>query len=150
MAGISLLDPSDFPLDDIPSVLNVFKKQLNKPDPDLALLSIIAGAIENSMTCNRNPSVASESDCEEPKLPALQFHIVNALYSKFHSIIKGSVDLSLYEHKYATRELVKRVSDIIWNSLTRSYYKDRAHLQSLYSYLTGTYDTINVIYYIKL
>lgn len=30
-----------------------------------------------------------------------------------------------------------KVSDVIWNSLTRSYYKDRAHLQSLYSYLTG-------------
>ena len=40
--------------------------------------------------------------------------------------------------KYATRELVKRVSDVIWNSLTRSYYKDRAHLQSVYSYLTGS------------
>lgn len=30
------------------------------------------------------------------------------------------------------------MSDVIWNSLTRSYYKDRAHLQSLYSYLTGS------------
>lgn len=36
---------------------------------------------------------------------------------------------------YATREIIKRVSDVIWNSLIRSTYKDRAHLQSLYSYL---------------
>lgn len=36
---------------------------------------------------------------------------------------------------YATREIIKRVSDVIWHSLIRSTYKDRAHLQSLYSYL---------------
>ena len=41
------------------------------------------------------------------------------------------------ESSYATRSLVKRVSDIVWNTLAKSQYKDRAHLQSLYSYLTG-------------
>lgn len=34
--------------------------------------------------------------------------------------------------------MIKKVSDLIWNSLLRSTYKDRAHLQSLYSYLTGS------------
>ena len=38
---------------------------------------------------------------------------------------------------FATREQVKKVSDIVWNTLTRSYYKDRAHLQSIFSYLNG-------------
>lgn len=39
---------------------------------------------------------------------------------------------------YATREIIKYVSDVIWNSLIRSTYKDRAHLQSLYSYLAAS------------
>ncbi|KAK9507999.1 hypothetical protein O3M35_007753 [Rhynocoris fuscipes] len=138
MAGNSQLDSSLFPLEDLPSVIKLFKIELEKEDPDLALLSIIAGAIENSMTCGKNISIPNENELyEEPRLPKLQFHIVNALYTKFHSIIKGSIDLTQYETKYATRELVKKISDVIWNSLTRGYYKDRAHLQSLYSFMTG-------------
>uniref|UniRef100_A0A1B6DHZ8 Menin n=1 Tax=Clastoptera arizonana TaxID=38151 RepID=A0A1B6DHZ8_9HEMI len=141
MAGFRQVDRKVFPLQDISSVVGLFKKELdNKPEPDLALLSIIVGAVENSMTCNRTYPPPNENDVfGEPKqLPAIEFHIVDALYSKFHAVIKGAVDLTLYGGiKYANRELVKRVSDVIWNSLTRSYYKDRAHLQSLFSYLTG-------------
>lgn len=138
MAGNQHLDSSLFPLEDITSVVKLFKKELEKEDPDLVLLSIIAGAIENSMTCGKNITIPNENELfEEPKLPKLQFHIVNALYTKFHSIIKGSIDLTQYETKYATRELIKKISDVIWNSLTRGYYKDRAHLQSLYSFMTG-------------
>lgn len=142
MAGFRQLDRRMFPLQDIASVARMFKKELDgKPEPDLALLSIIVGAVENSMTCNRSFPETNENDVFEdpPKhLAPVEYHIVEALYTKFHSIIKGTVDLSFYgDLKYATRELVKRVSDVIWNSLTRSYYKDRAHLQSLYSYLTG-------------
>uniref|UniRef100_A0A1B6KSE4 Menin n=2 Tax=Cicadellinae TaxID=33370 RepID=A0A1B6KSE4_9HEMI len=142
MAGFRQLDRKIFPLQDITSVVRLFKKELDgKSEPDLALLSIIVGAVENSMTCNRSFPATNETDVfgDTPKhLTPVEYHIVEALYSKFHSIIKGTVDMSIYgDLKYATRELVKRVSDVIWNSLTRSYYKDRAHLQSLYSYLTG-------------
>lgn len=70
--------------------------------------------------------------------PPIELHIIEALHAKFQSIIKGYCDLSLFrEGEYATRSLVKRVSDIVWNTLSKSQYKDRAHLQSLYSYLTG-------------
>lgn len=133
------IDPNIFPLQDISSVVKVFKQQLTSvKEPNLALLSIVAGAVENSLTCNRNFTVEKETDFDEGKLPAVQYHIVEALYLKFSAVIKGAVDLTLYgDGKYATRELVKKVSDVIWNSLTRSYYKDRAHLQSLFSYLTG-------------
>ncbi|XP_039283982.1 menin [Nilaparvata lugens] len=142
MAGFRQVDRRIFPLQDITSVVQLFRKELvGKQDPDLTLLSIIVGAVENSLTCNRIilPNDADDSDVlGEPRIPSLEYDIVEALYSKFHAIIKGSIDLTIYgELKFATRELVKRVSDVIWNSLTRSYYKDRAHLQSLYSYLTG-------------
>ncbi|KAL0267364.1 UNVERIFIED_CONTAM: hypothetical protein PYX00_009653 [Menopon gallinae] len=139
MAVFMDIDPNIFPLQDISSVVNVFKQQLTSvKEPNLALLSIVAGAVENSLTCNRNFTVEKETDFDEGKLPAVQYHIVEALYLKFSAVIKGAVDLTLYgDGKYATRELVKKVSDVIWNSLTRSYYKDRAHLQSLFSYLTG-------------
>ncbi|KOX72153.1 Menin [Melipona quadrifasciata] len=109
----------------------------NSSEPDLALLSILVGAVENSLTCNRTFASQEATVYDEPKLPAVEFHIAEALYTKFHAVIKGAVDLTVYDTKYATRELVKKVSDVIWNSLTRSYYKDRAHLQSLYSYLTA-------------
>ena len=138
MVGFLEEDKGLFPLQSISSVVQIFQNQLeNSVEPDLALLSIVVGAIENSLTCNRNFVTEEAAAYDEPKLPPVDFQTAEAMYTKFHSIIKGAVDLSVYNTKYATRELVKRVSDIIWNSLTRSYYKDRAHLQSLYSYLTS-------------
>lgn len=136
MAGLRGEDKSPFPIQSISAVVRIFQKQLGEgAEPDLALLSILAGAVENSLTCNR--ALASAEAYDEPKLPAVDLQVAEGLRAKFHAVVKGAVDLSLYDGKYATRELVKKVSDVIWNSLTRSYYKDRAHLQSLYSYLTA-------------
>ena len=139
MEGISARERF-FPIQDISEVVQLFKYELeNTKEPDLALLSIVVGSIENLLTCNRTNVTPNESDIfGNPKLPIIEYKNVDALYKKFQSTIKGYEDMSVFGSiKYATRELVKRVSDVIWNSLTRSYYKDRAHLQSLYSYLTG-------------
>lgn len=139
MAGFRDVDRVLFPIKNVSSVVEIFKNQLESVcEPDLALLSIIVGAVENSLTCNRSTAgLQLYEPLESTSLPALEINVAETLYIKFHNLIKSSVDLSLFETKYATRELVKRVSDVVWNSLTRSYYKDRAHLQSLYSYLTG-------------
>lgn len=138
MAGFHDRDRALFPIRSISAIVQIFKNQLeNSAEPDLALLSILVGAVENSLTCNRVFTPQENAVYDEPKLPPVEYHIAEALYTKFHAVIKGAVDLTVYDTKYATRELVKKVSDVIWNSLTRSYYKDRAHLQSLYSYLTA-------------
>jgi menin len=137
-----------FPIRDVPAVVDVFRRELEKKEPDLLLLSLVAGAIENTMTCVRptteEPVAATaetnfDFDQVPLRLPDVELHIVEALYTKFYSVIKSSVDPLHFGERdgHASRELVKRVSDVIWNTLTRSYYKDRAHLQSMYSYLTG-------------
>jgi len=149
-----------FPLSTIGGVVQLFRQQLTGDlEPDLSLLSIVAGCVENSMTSSRNITVSPVSndistvsekifDFEEPEVadvenlrldPPVEVHIVEALCAKFESVIKGYCDLSVFkEGQYATRSLVKRVSDIIWNTLSKAQYKDRAHLQSIYSYLTGS------------
>ncbi|XP_017784683.1 PREDICTED: menin [Nicrophorus vespilloides] len=150
MAGFEDLDKTLFPLKDVSSVIEVFKGQLEGGgEPDLALLSIIAGAFENSLTCRSvsgSSSVAAATSQHSDPMeqaqsqpPVLELHNIQTLYDKFHAIMKTAVEVSNNNgtKHYATRELVKKVSDVVWNSLTRSYYKDRAHLQSLYSYLTG-------------
>lgn len=136
MARFRDVDRALFPLKNIGSIVQIFKNQLeDNTEPDLALLSIIVGAVENTLTCSRSNDklIVDEPFC----LPALELQSVETLYGKFHAIIKGSIDLKHYSSKYATRDLIKKISDVIWNSLSRSYYKDKAHLQSLYSYLTG-------------
>lgn len=154
MAGLSRSEVKRlFPLKHISSVLALFKSQLSSPkEPNLALLSIVVGAIENQLTVNRvvatkDPQLETQTvDTDDhvhdgalqPIFPVIDWHSTEALHSKFSTLIKGSVDLSEFKrNKHATRELVKKVSDIVWGSLTRSCYKDRAHLQSLFSYLTG-------------
>nr|CAG4641595.1 EOG090X0424 [Eurycercus lamellatus] len=142
-----------FPLKTVASVVAVFRSMLKRTsEPDLAFMSIVAGCIENTLTCNlpvlggKAPVLLTEEPSEnkrpappqqkEDDFPEIGLDVVDALYAKFRAVIKSSVDLS-GRSRYTTREQVKKVSDVIWNTLTRSYYKDRAHLQSLYSYLTG-------------
>ncbi|XP_022108550.1 menin-like [Acanthaster planci] len=157
MAGIRDSAKRCFPLQDIKSVVSLFRTELTETtEPSLAMLSIVAGIIENVFTSNRGGSSSSDSSEPtgratvnssgspataavgiEPIFPVVELPNVEALYCKFEAQIKGSVDLSDYKPGYATRGLIKKVSDIIWSSLTRSYYKEKAHLQSLFSYLTG-------------
>lgn len=137
MAVFRDVDKALFPIKDINAVVKLFRSQLEGPnEPDLTLLSIVAGLIENQLTNRSNVGHISDSP-ETSVLPRFELDAVESLYKKFHLIVTGSVECNKAK-AYATRDLVKRVSDVIWNSLTRSYYKDRAHLQSLYSYLTGS------------
>lgn len=141
MAGFRDGDKALFPLKNVSSVIEIFKNQLEcSAEPDLALLSIIAGAVENSLTCRLNAALQIVEPMEPSSLPILELHTIESLYTKFHSVIKSAINVpnTNRSKSYATRDLVKKVSDVIWNSLTRSYYKDRAHLQSLFSYLTGS------------
>lgn len=142
MAGFRDIDRALFPIKSITTVIEIFKQHLERTsEPDLALLSIIVGAVENSLTCGRpNAPLQICDPIESSRLPSLEYHTVEVLYNKFYAIMKGAVDVpakNATKPQYATRELVKKVSDAVWNTLSRSYYKDRAHLQSLFSYLTG-------------
>lgn len=139
MAGFRDREKHHFPLTSIQAVIELFKDQLEKEnDVNLALLSIVLGYIENTLTVNRSqPGNIDESRIITPIFPVVKADAIEALYVKFTSLIKSSVDLTKFEKGYATRELIKKVSDVIWGSLTRSYYKDKAHLQSLFSFLTG-------------
>ena len=78
-----------------------------------------------------------------------------ALYDKFKSKMKGTVNTGLYNHdkgsgEGTSRELIKNVSDIVWNSLSRSYMTDKAHLQSLYTYLTGNEEVFCAMYNVHI
>lgn len=180
-----------FPLKSISDVVRLFKVHLESvKEPDLTLLSIVTGIIENTLTgkCNANslqsnadPAALNNNNAEptnnnstvdtltETKVkveessnstndisnamscsnfPIVTFETVKMLYEKFIKIISligPCKRIGVKEAKkssrsnatpvYATRDIIKQVSDVIWNSLIRSTYKDRAHLQSLYSYL---------------
>lgn len=69
--------------------------------------------------------------------PVVTYELVSGLYKKFQSILSVVEKPKSAQNRQATREIIKKVSDVIWHSLIRSSYKDRAHLQNLYSYLSG-------------
>ncbi|OWF51452.1 menin-like [Mizuhopecten yessoensis] len=139
MAGFRENEKQHFPLQSIQDVVDLFRDQLTGSDePNLPLLSIVLGAIENVLTVNRSlPGEIDHSKTLEPIFPVIELETVEALYEKFVTHVKRSIDLTKFCGEVATRELVKLVSDVIWSSLMRSFYKDKAHLQSLYSFLTG-------------
>ncbi|KAM9301804.1 menin [Gastrophryne carolinensis] len=75
-----------------------------------------------------------------PYFPTMDLPVAQALHARFTSQTRGAVDLSSYprENSASGRDLIRRVADVIWNGLSRSYFKDRAHIQSLFSFVTGT------------
>lgn len=81
--------------------------------------------------------------------PNMNLVVGQALHARFTAQTRGAVDLSCYpqENGASGRDLIRRVADIIWNGLSRSYFKDRAHIQSLFSFVTGGY---NVYLYHRL
>ncbi|KAF3697483.1 Menin [Channa argus] len=146
--GLHSAQKKHFPLRGIDSVVQLFDAELHKPEPDLALLSLVLGFVEHFLAVNRVipinvPGVRFEPlepDCPNSCFPTVELGMISALYERFTAQIRGAVDLSQYRRTAAgsSRELVKKVSDVIWNSLSRSYFKDRAHIQSLFSLITGT------------
>lgn len=123
-----------FPLDSTESLIKLFKSQLENEEKnvDLTLISICLGFFENFLCNNRE---------NENKLtfPTLTYDTFNELYKKFKTIVSTAEQSQAKGKsvKIPTREKIKKISDVIWNSLLRSSYKDRVHLQSVYSYLTG-------------
>uniref|UniRef100_A0A3Q2XVR6 Menin n=1 Tax=Hippocampus comes TaxID=109280 RepID=A0A3Q2XVR6_HIPCM len=146
--GLHSSQKKHFPLRGIDGVVQLFDAELRKSEPDLALLSLVLGFVEHFLAVNRVVPVnvpgvrfePLEPDCPNSCFPTVELGMISALYERFTAQIRGAVDLSQYRRTPAgsSRELVKKVSDVIWNSLSRSYFKDRAHIQSLFSLITGT------------
>ncbi|KAG7496776.1 hypothetical protein JOB18_024994 [Solea senegalensis] len=146
--GLHSSQKKHFPLRGIDGVVQLFDAELRKPEPDLALLSLVLGFVEHFLAVNRVipinvPGVRFEPlepDCPTSCFPTVELGMISALYERFTAQIRGAVDLSQFRRTSvgSSRELVKKVSDVIWNSLSRSYFKDRAHIQSLFSLITGT------------
>ncbi|OTF82678.1 hypothetical protein BLA29_002877, partial [Euroglyphus maynei] len=200
--------------DDDSNLTNNHHQSSNRNEPDLALLSIVLGIIETSLTRGLYDSESSStsinnehsmtttlsqsSDQQRPSMtdddrqdsttmnngsyspaeasivpivsniihtpldipiPTVYYENVENLLRKFQQHIKESIDLD----KFATdiesikpnndssndgsnqdntdrtnnlRELIKKISELIWSNLHRSHYKDRAHLQTIYSYVS--------------
>ena len=152
MAGVSEGVKARFPLRSSDDVVSLFRDQLtNTSEPNLALLSIVLGALEVNLTDCRSAAGSTRSDAQQndeqnntpsfassdSKLPALQFSIVEALYEQYVTIVKGSVDLSSHKDRCTSLALVKKVSDVIWDILPRTFYKEKAHLQTIFSLLSG-------------
>ncbi|KAL4631091.1 menin [Arapaima gigas] len=146
--GLRSAQKKQFPLQGIDGILQLFDAELHKSEPDLALLSLVLGFVEHFLAVNRVvpanvPGVTFEPlepGCPSSCFPTVELGLIAALHERFTAQIRGAVDLSQYRRPAggSSRELVKKVSDVIWNSLSRSYFKDRAHIQSLFSLITGT------------
>lgn len=146
--GLHSAQKKHFPLRGIDGVVRLFDAELRKQEPDLSLLSLVLGFVEHFLAVNRVipinvPGVRFEPlepDCPNSCFPTVELRMISALHERFTAQIRGAVDLSQYRRPAggSSRELVKKVSDVIWNSLSRSYFKDRAHIQSLFSLITGT------------
>lgn len=159
-----------FPLKTVNDARKLFDFEIKSQEPNLVLLSIVAGSIENSMTKVNEVNLTSPSFppktsnklnksehvsvSEKPDVtsanfridPQIDWHVVEALYAKFETVFNSYCEVALLEKarqieadNWDVRRLIKHVADIIWNTLSKAQYKDRPHLQSIYSYLMGKF-----------
>ncbi|XP_037078987.1 LOW QUALITY PROTEIN: menin-like [Pollicipes pollicipes] len=115
-----------FPLRSVADAARLFALELDKRRP--------------SLDADAPSDVTDEyvGDPDSVPLPPLEYDTVFALHAKFCALVLDAVDLEAFDRGAGTpRALVKRVSDVIWFSLARSYHKDKPHIQSIYSFLTG-------------
>ena len=146
-----------YPISNLTNVVDVFKVELKKGnDADLALLSILAGYVEdfftgsrttgstnvqqtnghhapkssqrNKKSANNGSSSIMDADIISPPLTREQ---LDAMRQKFVSRIRGFCDLSLIPDlgKCANTAVIKRVSDIIWNTLNEERHMDRGEVE---------------------
>lgn len=135
------LDPKLFPLRAVQDVINLFKIQLEKSEPDLTILSIVAGFIEISLTTasgsNAHDGVEPSDDEEKlSQFPVVTLEFIDELYKKFQTVL-STVEKPKSVKGYANRNVIKKISDLVYYSLFRSTLRDKPHLNSLYSYLSG-------------
>ena len=119
-------DSSCFPLKNMSSVVEFFSREVKQEDPNLAKLSIILGFYESALTCKGAVN----------SWPTLDKDTFEALYSKFTALVERDFEYNT-NSKPVTREIVKGVSDLVWSCLSKSYFKDKPHIQNIYSFLTG-------------
>lgn len=94
-----------------------------------------AGHVSSGDSDRSGSSSPGFSSNENLQIPEIEFEIVETLYKRFVDQIKGSIDFKDIEpHKVNLK--IKKISDSVWEHLSNSYYKDKAHLQSIFSYLT--------------
>nr|CAB3227494.1 menin-like [Phallusia mammillata] len=159
-------EQSHFPICSCEAFIKLVEEHLDKNEvPNLTFLSILFGYLEHELTVSRiilsdhssdsetdksfqnttkqtapDPEVLENKNVEVP-FPTLELDVVQGLYEQFVLFMKANVDKSLPEYTTengcATSPLCKYISDLMWNGLLRSYHKDKAHIQSLFSYFTG-------------
>lgn len=127
-----------FPLTSIESVVELFREQICQPNcPNLAVLSIVLGAVEHGLTCDTPPSGVGEKS----SFPIVELDVIETLYDRFSELLRSTISAdeltSCRRASGSTRAVVRRVSDVVWSCLQGSYAKDRAHMQSLHTLLTG-------------
>lgn len=94
-----------------------------------------AGYVSSDDSNRSEASTPDLSAIDNLNIPEIEYEIVETLYKRFVDQFKGSIEFKDTEiHK--TNLQIKRISDSVWEHLTNSYYKDKAHLQSVFSYLT--------------
>uniref|UniRef100_A0A6G1S9X9 Menin n=1 Tax=Aceria tosichella TaxID=561515 RepID=A0A6G1S9X9_9ACAR len=94
-----------------------------------------AGYVSSDSNNDSEGSMIDWSANDNLTIPEIEFEVVETLYKRFVDQFRGTIDFKDDElHK--TNLKIKRISDSVWEHLSNSYYKDKTHLQSIFSYLT--------------
>ena len=151
-----------FPIRDNESVLKLFAEQLKSCEPNLAVLSLVCGFIEHHSTSKAGQlqkdvfpvfefssflqMYRQYAELLEKNLSHINVRVKNNANDYVtEKIDNASSDIEDPQNQNShdmsmsgtSRIVIKGIADFVWSQLSTSYFKDRPHIQSLYSFLNG-------------
>ena len=143
-----------FPLTKQADVADLVREVMRSPNPCLAFVSVVLGFWENHHTQNDPKQRRLPLPTPLPGIPALSsagastapFSIkwsdITTLMEQLVDFIRplsgrlDAVSRSTDSGEGGTpRSAIKMVCDAVWSSVSKAYFKDRPHIQSVYSFL---------------
>ena len=126
---------SFFPVKSKQTVAEIFLSELKKSEPNLAALSIIIGAVENTLT-----DAKKVAPLEEEIFPVQEWDSFELMYRNYMTDICDKLIPAMTTSEspeFSSREQIKSIADFVWSNLSRAFFKDKFHIQTIYSFLTG-------------
>ena len=124
-----------FPLNSMDKVVNIVEHLvLDKPKSCLPILSMVLGWYEHKLVITGKDKLLPNEEI----FPSLDWTTFSSTFLKYQKCLE-KFKLAQFEESKNEKLAIKDVADFVWKELKNTFYKDKHHIQSLYSFLFGEF-----------
>ena len=122
-----------FPLDSVAKIVSFIKQLASCEKFVIAIPSLVLGWFENELTLIGKDRVLPGEEI----FPSLNWNTFVKLYLEYKDIVSLCSSSDTQIEKFEEKSVIKQVANFVWSYLSNLYFKDKLHIQSVYSFLKG-------------